>query len=110
MTSEELQNALAQNRENLKALLDALEADYEVSEDPRKEARLGAAFNPNPEAAKSRADDGDMTDEEWAAWLFEENAKALAAAAEAAGARSAKSPDVAESDGMTAVKDALGGE
>lgn len=106
MTSETLQTALEQNHENLRVLLAALGADYEPSEDPEKKARMGAAFHPD---GASAAKDVDMTDEERAAWLFEENAKMLAAAAEAAGASTVTSPDVSESGGLDAVGKALGG-
>jgi hypothetical protein len=107
MVSENLQKALEQNRTNIKALLNALDADYEFPEEPEKQARMGTVFNPKGAAA---AKDVDMTPEERAAWLFEENAKAIAAASEAAGAPAVKSPDVAESEGMAAVKDALSGD
>jgi hypothetical protein len=106
MTSDALQAALEQNYENLKALLDALNASYDLPRPPDENARLNRIFHPGgPEAAK----DVDMTEEERAAWLFEQNAKALAAAADAAGARNVKTSAVGESDGLDAVADALGG-
>ena len=104
MTSEILRNTLEQNRENLSALLAALDADYELPTDPEKQARLSAVFNPG---GASSAKDADMSDEERAAWLFEENAKALAAAADAAGARNVKSPDAVESEGMRQLKERM---
>ncbi|MDS0284758.1 hypothetical protein, partial [Haloarcula onubensis] len=50
----------------------------------------------------------EMTEEERTAWLFEENAKALAAAAQAATGESG-TPEVAESDKMRTVKSYLSG-
>jgi DsbC/DsbD-like thiol-disulfide interchange protein len=82
MTSDELKTTLKQNHENLKALLDALDADYEMPNDPEKDATIQAAFTPGQSKVSK---DADMTDEELAVWLFEENAKAIAAAAESAG-------------------------
>lgn len=89
MTSETLRNTLEQNRDNLKALLEALEADYELPDDPEKSARMASFFG----ASQERVKEAEMTDKERAAWLFEENAKAIAAAAEAAGAPSRKVND-----------------
>lgn len=106
MTSETLQNALEQNRQNLKVLLAALDADYELPEDPEKAAWLGAHFGDSAERVK----EAEMTDEERAAWLFEENAKGLAAAVAAAGGGSVKSPSVTESDPLDDVGRALSGE
>lgn len=109
MVSEELQNALEQNHENLRILLTALDADYEMEEDPAKQAAMGSLFHPNPEARVERAKDAEMSDEEWTAWLFEENAKALAAAVEAAGGDPVNPSEVTESKGMAEFKKALGG-
>jgi hypothetical protein len=81
MTSEQLQQALQQNRENLKALLAALDADYQMPEDPETQAKMAAMFGGSAERAK----EAELSEEERAAWLFEENTKALLAAAKAAG-------------------------
>lgn len=105
MTSDVLHQTLAQNRENLKTLLDELDADYELPHDPEKQATIAAHFGGSPERVK----EAQMTKEERVAWLFEENAKALSAAVDAAGARNAASPTVAESGALDAVTDALGG-
>lgn len=105
MKSDTLQNALEQNRENIKQLLDALDADYEYPEDPERDATMSAAFTPgDADAAK----DVELSEGERVAWMFLENTKAIEAAAEAAGA-DANTPEITESKGMKAVKDALGG-
>lgn len=105
MVSKDLQNALEQNRTNIKRLLDALDADYEYPEEPEKQARMSAAFHPEgADAAK----DVDVTAEDRVAWLFEENAKALEAAVQAAGGDGAENA-ATESEGMQRIKDALGG-
>lgn len=104
MTSETLQKTLEQNRQNLKALLTELDADHEVPEDPEKKAEMGAIFHPGGvDAAK----DVDLSEEERLAWLFQENAKALAAAVEEAGARSVKFSSTTESESMQQVKEML---
>lgn len=99
MVSEALNDVLEQNRKHLQDVLDALDAEHKMADDPEEGSKLAAALG------SKRAD---MTDEERAAWLFEENAKALAAAAKAATGDS-ETPEIAESDKMSAVKDALGG-
>jgi tRNA U34 5-methylaminomethyl-2-thiouridine-forming methyltransferase MnmC len=107
MTSDTLTATLEQNYENLKALLDELEADYDLPADPKEKARMSKAFHPDgPEAAKNI----EMAEEERLAWLFEENAKALHAAAAAAGARTANAPAVDESSGLDEVGNLLGGD
>lgn len=106
MTSETLQKALEQNRENLTLLLNALDADHEIERDPEKAAHLNAAFHPGgAEAAK----DVEMTEAERVAWLFDENAKAIAVAAEAAGARGAKSASLTEQDPLDGLGSVLSG-
>lgn len=106
MTSDILQQTLEQNRENLKALLVALDADYELSQDPEKQAKMAAHFGGSVERAK----EAEMTKEDRVAWLFEENAKALAAAVDAVGSQNTQDPAIAESGALDAVADALGGD
>lgn len=102
MASEALHDVLEQNKENLKTLLRELDADYEFPGDPEKEARMRKAFSVDPERAK----DVDMTEEEEIAWLFEENAKALAAATEAVSGERA-SADAGKSTGLGRIASAL---
>ncbi|MBV0900168.1 hypothetical protein [Haloarcula salina] len=104
MTSDVLQNALEQNRQNLETLLAALEVDHEFPEDPAKQAKMAAAFDIGDTTRK----DAEMTEAERVAWLFEQNAKALAAAADAAGGDTT-TPDITESGKLKSVADALGG-
>jgi acyl-CoA reductase-like NAD-dependent aldehyde dehydrogenase len=108
MTSEQLQTVLEQNRENLSALLTALDTDHELPPNPEKQAKMAAAFGGEKDVKKA-AEAANMSDAERAAWLFEENAKALAAAAEAVNSREATRTDVAEDGGLNAVAEALGG-
>lgn len=107
MNSDTLLNAVEQNRSNLKALLAHLDADYEMAEDRDQKAKMASAMG----LATSAEKDDQMDDHERAAWLIWQNSKAIAAAAEAAGARDVKTDHVESSDGrLDAVADALGGQ
>lgn len=81
MTSDTLHETLEQNRENLKRLLEALDVDDSVIEDPEKKARAEAFFGASPERIK----EAEMSEDERLAWMFEQNAKAIRDAAKAAG-------------------------
>jgi len=74
-----LPEMLEQNRQNLKALLKALDADDSVLEDPEKKARRKEFFT----GVETKG--SDMSEEERIAWLFESSTKAIADAAKAAG-------------------------
>lgn len=104
--TEELQAALEQNRSNLKTLLSHLEADYEMDDDSDQKAKLASAMGLATSADKDTA----MDEQERIAWLLWQNSKAIAAAAEAAGARDVKTDHVAGDGGrLGQVADALGG-
>jgi hypothetical protein len=75
-----LTEKLEQNRENLKALLEALDADPSTLDDPEEKARRKAFFTGvTDENAK-------MSDGERIEWLFESTSEAIREAAKAAGA------------------------
>jgi len=96
MTNNNLQQALELNRE-AKNLLAALGTDYEQPPDPRGRSRIEAAFDPSDTSGFAG-----LSDEEAAAWIIQDTAKALKAAAEAADRRH-------NPTGLDAVKAALGG-
>ncbi|MDS0284733.1 hypothetical protein, partial [Haloarcula onubensis] len=76
MVSKTLQSTLEQNRKHLEDVLEALDAEHKMADDPEKGGKIAAEFFGSKRS--------EMTEEERTAWLFEENAKALAAAAQAA--------------------------
>jgi hypothetical protein len=79
MTSDTLQKAIEQNHKNLKALLKAVDADFEMPAPPEEKTERVEFFG-----GKAAAD-SDLSEEERLAWMFEQNSKALVAAAKAAG-------------------------
>lgn len=104
--SSTIQKALEQNRENIERLLEAVGADYEIPHDPEKSAKAAAIFDPDTKSVDKS--DIELSEGERVAWLFQENAKALEAAAEAASGGAERSV-VTESSEMKAVKNALSG-
>lgn len=78
-TDATLTEKLEQNRENLKALLTALDADPSTLDDPEEKARRKAFFTGvSDDLAK-------MSDDERVEWLFESTTRAIYEAAKAAG-------------------------
>lgn len=104
--SSTIQTALEQNRKNISRLVEAVGADYELPDDPEKSAKAAAIFDPDTKAVDKS--DMELSEGERVAWLFQENAKALEAAAEAASGQAERSV-VTESAEMRTVKNALSG-
>jgi hypothetical protein len=81
MTDDTLQKAIEQNHHNLKRVLEAVEADYKMELDPEEKAERVGFFTGNA----AETEDVEMTEAERMAWMFEQNAKAITAIAEAVG-------------------------
>lgn len=78
MTDDTLQKAIEQNHHNLKRVLEAVEADYEMDVNPEEKAERVEFFTGRPA-------DVEMTEAERIAWMFEQNAKAITEIAETVG-------------------------
>lgn len=93
MTSETLRKAVEQNHENLKEVLDAVDASYEMDDDPEKDAEHAAFFGADKDAVGV-----ELTEDERVAWMFEQNVEAVEALAEEVGVAERSISDVATSD------------
>ena len=103
--SNDLLNALEQNRRNIKRLLDAVDAEYDLPNDPERDAKAAAIFDPDVKAVDKS--DIELSEDERTMWLFRTNAEAIEAAAEAASGDAERSV-VSQSKNMKAVESALG--
>ena len=77
MTSDTLRNAIEQNHNRLKAILDELEIGHKMDPDPKTKADRTGFFTPDEKAKEAGLDDVEMSDEERLAWKFEQNMKAI---------------------------------
>ena len=106
MSNDTLTNALEQNRQNIKRLLDAVGADHDLPNDPERDAKAAAIFDPDTGTVDKS--DIELSEGERIEWLFRTNAEAIEAAAKAAAGESKRSV-ISESDSMKAVMKGLGG-
>jgi len=107
MSNDTLTDALQQNRRNIKRLLDAVGADHDLPNDPERDAKAAAIFDPDTNTVDEA--DLELSEGDRIEWLFRTNAEALEAAAEAAAGDADRSV-ISESDSMKAVTKGLGGE